>query len=223
MPAKLWQGGHEMGFLMLMQSVSLLSSCSRVALAASRPAVVARNVLKSIVGEKPNLSSRLFSCQQLSAATVTACNFALKTAPKLTAPLGTVPSVWMPKCQQYLLAPPLPLSTTQTRSVTKWSLRKGKRKTVRTVICRFKRISWPGRGIWIRPRAGAKNKMWKKSPAERRRCKTHVFCNATQSQMLDKMVTRYWKKPRYYPDDPYRPYMRRDNFHLTQSYPREFY
>lgn len=45
------------------------------------------------------------------------------------------------------------------------------------------------RGIWIRPRAGAKKRMWKKSPAQRRRCKTHVFTNATQSNLLDKMVS----------------------------------
>lgn len=43
--------------------------------------------------------------------------------------------------------------------------------------------------MWIRPRQGANKKMWKKSQTQRLRAKTHVFCNATQSQMLDKMVS----------------------------------
>lgn len=43
--------------------------------------------------------------------------------------------------------------------------------------------------MWLRPRQGANKKMWKKSPQQKLRSKTHVFCNATQSQMLDKMVS----------------------------------
>ncbi|XP_045127846.1 uncharacterized protein LOC123514217 isoform X2 [Portunus trituberculatus] len=112
---------------------------------------------------------------------------------------------------------------TPSRSVVKWSWKKGKRKTVKTVLKRFKRLHWGTRGIWIRARAGAKKRMWKKSPAQRRRCKTHVFCNATQSLLLDKMVTRYWRRMRHYPDDPYAPYMKRENFKLTNGYPKEFY
>lgn len=114
-------------------------------------------------------------------------------------------------------------SAVQTRSVTKWSLQKGKRKTVKAVVIRFKRLPWAGRGIWIRPRAGASKRMWKKNRKRKYRAKTHVFCNATQSHMLDKMVTRFWKKPRHYPDDPYRPYMRRENFGKTTPYPREYF
>ncbi|KAK7086053.1 mitochondrial 54S ribosomal protein YmL35 [Halocaridina rubra] len=113
--------------------------------------------------------------------------------------------------------------TVQTRSVTKWSLSKGKRSTVKAVILRFKRLNWSGRGIWIRARAGASKKMWKKNRKRKHRAKTHVFCNATQSQMLDKMVTRFWRRNRYYPDDPYRPYMHREGFSLTERYPREYF
>ncbi|KAK8391057.1 hypothetical protein O3P69_017008 [Scylla paramamosain] len=87
----------------------------------------------------------------------------------------------------------------------------------------LKGVSGGTQGIWIRARAGARKRMWKKSPAQRRRCKTHVFCNATQSYMLDKMVTRYWRRMRFYPDDPYAPYMNRENFRLTNGYPKEFY
>merc|ERR1712212_635689 len=123
---------------------------------------------------------------------------------------------------QSLLLPTPATSVTQARSVVKWSLQKGKRKTVQAVLKRFKRLDWGGRGMWIRARQGANKKMWKKSPRQQLRLKTHVFCNATQSQLLDKMVTRYWKKVRHYPDDPYKPYLRRENFKATQSRPREF-
>merc|ERR1712071_330120 len=84
------------------------------------------------------------------------------------------------------LSPSVPMLTTrspvvdQTRSVTKWSLNKGKRK--------------------IR---GAR----------------HVFCNSTQSTLLDKMVTKFWRKPHYYVDDIYRPYHQREEFVKTAMKP----
>ncbi|XP_066964101.1 uncharacterized protein mRpL35 [Macrobrachium rosenbergii] len=128
-----------------------------------------------------------------------------------------------PKLQPFCNAESPSSNLIQKRSVTKWSLSKGKRKTVKTVIRRFKRLDWPGRGIWIRPRAGANKRIWKKNRKRRYRAKTHVFCNATQSHMLDKMVTRFWKRPRYYPDDPYRPFMQRESFPHTSPYPREYF
>jgi len=102
------------------------------------------------------------------------------------------------------------------RSVTKWSLAKGRRQTVKAVIRRFKRLDW---GMWVRPRQGASKKIWKKGHKQRRRIKEHVFTNATQSTLLDKMVTRYWRKSRHYPDDPYAPYHKRPNFRLANSRP----
>ena len=48
----------------------------------------------------------------------------------------------------------------------------------------------------------------------------HVFCNATQSTLLDKMVTKYWRKPHYYVDDIYRPYHHREEFVKTAVKPR---
>ncbi|OWR42659.1 50S ribosomal protein L35 [Danaus plexippus plexippus] len=37
------------------------------------------------------------------------------------------------------------------------------------------------------------------------------------------MVTRYWKKPRYYVDDPYAPYHTREEFPVTRRKPRDIY
>ncbi|XP_066999276.2 large ribosomal subunit protein bL35m [Anabrus simplex] len=104
----------------------------------------------------------------------------------------------------------------QCRTVTKFSLQKGKRKAVKTVLKRFYRLNW---GAWIRTRAGKNKRVWKKSSKAKRLSKEHVFCNSTQSWLLDKMVTSYWRKPKYYVDDPYEPYHTREEFHITRRKP----
>ncbi|XP_059050517.1 large ribosomal subunit protein bL35m [Achroia grisella] len=103
-----------------------------------------------------------------------------------------------------------------TRSVTKFSLKKGKRKTVKAVIHRFFRLHWGG---WIRTKAGRKKRLWKKSSAQKRRLRQHVLCNATQNTLLDKMVTKFWKRPKYYVDDPYTPYHSREEYAFTRKKP----
>lgn len=93
------------------------------------------------------------------------------------------------------------------RTVTKFSLQSGKRKSVRCVPNRFFRLHW---GIWIRTKCGRHKKLHKKRLSRRRRLRQHVFTNATQSWLLDSMVTKFWKRPKYYIDDPYEPYHTRD-------------
>ncbi|XP_017878176.1 39S ribosomal protein L35, mitochondrial [Ceratina calcarata] len=110
-------------------------------------------------------------------------------------------------------------NTTPVRTVIKYSRHKGKRKTVKPVVERFYRLNW---GIWIRTRAGRHKRLWKKSGKLKHKYKMHVFCNATQSAMLDKMVTKYWKRPHYYVDDPYNPYHEREEFPITRKKPRLF-
>ncbi|XP_067619383.1 large ribosomal subunit protein bL35m [Eurosta solidaginis] len=100
------------------------------------------------------------------------------------------------------------------RSLTKFSLNKGKRKSVKAVLKRFKRLDW---GIWIRTHSGRHKKIFKKSPALRRRLRQHIFTNSTQSYLLDKMVTSFWRRPKYYIDDPYAPFHKRDEFFATKS------
>ncbi|NP_001280433.1 uncharacterized protein LOC100168138 [Acyrthosiphon pisum] len=104
----------------------------------------------------------------------------------------------------------------QKRNLTKFSLQKGKRKTVKTVVDRFYRLGW---GIWIRTKCGRQKKLWKKPAARKRRLRQHVFCNAKQSTLLDKMTTKYWKKRRFYPDDPYEPYHDREEYPFTRKTP----
>ncbi|ENN73803.1 39S ribosomal protein L35, mitochondrial [Dendroctonus ponderosae] len=119
------------------------------------------------------------------------------------------------------LCSPTGLSPVQesVRTVTKFSWGKGKRKSVHSVLERFYRLHW---GIWIRRKAGCHKHLWKKSPQRKRRLRQHVFCNATQSYLLDKMVGSYWRKPRYYVNDPYEPYHSREEFHLTAKKPRPY-
>jgi len=109
----------------------------------------------------------------------------------------------------------VPLQQT-TRTVTKFSLNKGKRKTVKAVIKRFKRLDW---GMWIRTYCGRHKKLFKKSPALKRKLRQHVFTNAQQSYLLDKMVTSFWRRPKYYVDDPYAPYHKRDEYFVTKTKP----
>ncbi|XP_028293824.1 large ribosomal subunit protein bL35m [Gouania willdenowi] len=100
------------------------------------------------------------------------------------------------------------LNLQPSRSLTYFSLRKGKRKSVKSVPERFMRLHC---GLWIRRKAGYKKKLWKKSAARRRRLREIVFCNKTQSRLLDKMTAPFWKRRNWYLDDPYLKYHDRVN------------
>ncbi|XP_059376785.1 39S ribosomal protein L35, mitochondrial isoform X2 [Carassius carassius] len=94
------------------------------------------------------------------------------------------------------------------RNLTYYSLRKGKRKSVKSVVQRFLRLHC---GLWVRRKAGYKKKLWKKSAARKKRLREHVFCNKTQCKLLDKMTTSYWKRRNWYLNDPYQKYHDRVN------------
>uniref|UniRef100_A0A3Q1F6H8 Large ribosomal subunit protein bL35m n=1 Tax=Acanthochromis polyacanthus TaxID=80966 RepID=A0A3Q1F6H8_9TELE len=78
-----------------------------------------------------------------------------------------------------------------SRNLTYYSVKKGKRKSVKSVTERFMRLHC---GLWIRRQSGYKKKLWKKLPARRKRLREIVFCNKTQSKLLDKMTTSFWKR-----------------------------
>ncbi|MBN3293594.1 RM35 protein, partial [Polypterus senegalus] len=90
-----------------------------------------------------------------------------------------------------------------SRHLTYYSLRKGKRKSVKAVVKRFLRLHC---GLWLRRKAGYKKKLWKKKPAHKRRLNARVFCNKTQSKLLDKMTTSFWKRRNWFANDPYLKY-----------------
>ncbi|XP_062326370.1 39S ribosomal protein L35, mitochondrial [Osmerus eperlanus] len=95
-----------------------------------------------------------------------------------------------------------------SRTLTYFSLKKGKRKTVRSVTKRFLRLHC---GLWVRRKSGYKKKLWKKMPARKKRLREHVFCNKTQSKLLNKMTTSFWKRRNWYVNDPYEKYHDRVN------------
>ncbi|XP_028252080.1 large ribosomal subunit protein bL35m [Parambassis ranga] len=100
------------------------------------------------------------------------------------------------------------LTQQPSRSLTYYSVKKGKRKSVKSVTERFKRLHC---GLWLRRKAGYKKKLWKKLPARKKRLREIVFCNKTQSRLLDKMTTSFWKRRNWYVDDPYMKYHDRVN------------
>lgn len=114
------------------------------------------------------------------------------------------------------LLQPSNLDQIQKRTVTKFSWRKGKRKTVKVVLKKFKRLDW---GVWIHGKCGRQKRLYRKSANQKRRLRQHVFCNGTQSWLLDSMVTNFWRKPKHYVEDPYKPYHSREEFHITRKKP----
>ncbi|XP_072493050.1 large ribosomal subunit protein bL35m isoform X2 [Notamacropus eugenii] len=110
------------------------------------------------------------------------------------------------------VAPLLPtLLQPPVRTLTYCSLRKGKRKSVKAVLFRFLRLHC---GLWVRKKAGYKKRLWKKKPARKRRLRQQVFCNKTQSKLLDKMTTSFWKRRNWYVDDPFQKYHNRTNLQV---------
>ncbi|CAB1335257.1 unnamed protein product, partial [Coregonus sp. 'balchen'] len=90
------------------------------------------------------------------------------------------------------VAPLIPSRVQQpSRNLTYISLKKGRRKSVKSVVKRFMRLHC---GLWIRRKAGYKTKLWKKLPARKKRLREHVFCSETQNKLLDKITTKFWKR-----------------------------
>lgn len=112
------------------------------------------------------------------------------------------------------IASNMPIECVPSRTVTNYTS-SGKRATVGAAVSRFFRLHWGG---WIRTRCGRHKKMWKKSSNRKHRLRQHVLVNAQQSHLLDKMVTKFWKRPKYYIDDIYEPYHDR-TFYLARRQP----
>ena len=90
------------------------------------------------------------------------------------------------------------------------------------VLDRFYRLNWGG---WIRAFGGRYKRVYKKTGRERYQAKQHIFLTRKQCFLMDKLVSRKWKKPHHYvgPDmDIYEPYHKRTNsFHHPNH--RTFY
>ena len=76
-------------------------------------------------------------------------------------------------------------SAVPARTLTYYSRRKGKRKTVKAVVRRFRRT---GSGKWKRWQAGKNHFNSKKTSKRRSRLRRYVICNKQQTRLLNKMV-----------------------------------
>ncbi|XP_049596046.1 large ribosomal subunit protein bL35m [Syngnathus scovelli] len=159
-----------------------------------------------------SLCTRTTNVARLSGFIQNAPRLSVRAAPAIHAPLPAIfcqPS----RCGllQRVSAFIPPLSQQPSRNLTYYSVKKGKRKSVKSVTQRFMRLHC---GLWIRRKAGYKKKLWRKKAARRNRLREHVFCNRTQCKLLDKMTTRYWKRRNWFVDDPYQKYHDRVNLKL---------
>lgn len=57
--------------------------------------------------------------------------------------------------------------------------------------------------LWLRRKAGCKKTLWKKSTARKKHLRGSVFCSKTQSKLVDKMTTAFWKRYNWFAGDPY--------------------
>lgn len=115
---------------------------------------------------------------------------------------------------------PAPILVQPVRTRILFSYRGGKPRTVKAVVNRFFRLY---NGLWIRTCAGRHKKRWLKPLRRVQRLKQHVFVNKTQCRLLDRMVNKYYKTPKYYVDDPYAPYHRKSNLPDYRYEPPKFY
>lgn len=79
-------------------------------------------------------------------------------------------------------------------------------KTVKAVPKRFLRLR---SGLLIHTLPGRRKHLYRKPAWLREQLREHVVTGRAVSYMLDNMVSDFWRKPKYYPDDIYEPYHQR--------------
>ena len=91
---------------------------------------------------------------------------------------------------------------------------------MKCVTDRFFRL---GNGMWIRTRPGRNRSKYKKNGKRLALLQKHVFCTRRQCQMLDKMADKSYKVRKYYLNDPYEIYHRKDMLPIFRTKERPFY
>ncbi|TGZ71991.1 hypothetical protein CRM22_002340 [Opisthorchis felineus] len=77
---------------------------------------------------------------------------------------------------------------------------------VQDVIDRFKRLRW---GAFVHARSGRSKHLYRRSDTTRDKLQEHILTNRATSFLLNNMLNRQWRAPRYYPEDIYEPYHKR--------------
>jgi len=100
------------------------------------------------------------------------------------------------------------------RTLVRFSYRKQKLKTTRSVIKRFYRLDWGG---WIRGRMGRDKRLWTKGWKRRQKDRRHLIVRAWNAKLFDALTSRFWRTPKHYIDDPYEPYHKRYGIRKTSD------
>lgn len=88
----------------------------------------------------------------------------------------------------------------------------GLKATDSEVPKRFFRLDWGG---WIKRLQGAHKRVWKMSRRRRLQKELHFFVEKTNSKKFDRMVTREYRTPKFFVDDIYEPYQKRNDSKVT--------
>ncbi|VDP59436.1 unnamed protein product [Schistosoma mattheei] len=73
-------------------------------------------------------------------------------------------------------------------------------------IDRFKRLRW---GAYIHARAGRAKHLYRRSESELDRRSEHILTNRATTFLINNLLNRQWRTPKYYPNDIYEPYHQR--------------
>ncbi|CAH8454883.1 unnamed protein product [Schistosoma curassoni] len=73
-------------------------------------------------------------------------------------------------------------------------------------IDRFKRLRW---GAYIHARTGRAKHLYRRSESELDRRSEHILTNRATTFLINNLLNRQWRTPKYYPNDIYEPYHQR--------------
>ncbi|MFH4979511.1 hypothetical protein AB6A40_006220 [Gnathostoma spinigerum] len=79
----------------------------------------------------------------------------------------------------------------------------GRKRPCQDVLDRFKRLN---NGLWIRAHPGRHKLRYAKDDLFAETSLYYETCTQEQCSMLDLMMTPFWLRHKYYPDDPYEQY-----------------
>ncbi|CAI4229981.1 unnamed protein product [Auanema sp. JU1783] len=81
--------------------------------------------------------------------------------------------------------------------------KEGRKRPAQDVLDRFKRLN---NGMWIHAHAGKNKLRYMKDETWQKTSMYMETCTKAQCEMLDKMMTPFWLRPKHYPNDPYKSY-----------------
>uniref|UniRef100_A0A915L073 Large ribosomal subunit protein bL35m n=1 Tax=Romanomermis culicivorax TaxID=13658 RepID=A0A915L073_ROMCU len=79
----------------------------------------------------------------------------------------------------------------------------GRKIPCKDVLDRFKRLNC---GLWIRGKPGRYKKRYMKDEPFLTESLKHETTKLNECQMMDKVMNRFWVRPKYYIEDPYEAY-----------------